>query len=73
MSRYYSMAVTITGAARERVDAVKQAAEAEWAFDDWFLDDMKQGQGYYVRTNDVSALVPIFDDIANAMPLAIVD
>ena len=39
MSRYYNMAVTITCAARERIDAVKQAAEAEWAFDDWFLDD----------------------------------
>ncbi len=39
MSRYYTMAVTITGAARDRVDAVKQAAEAEWTFDDWLLDD----------------------------------
>ncbi len=39
MSRYYNMAVTITAAARERVDAVKQAAEAEWAFGDWFLND----------------------------------
>ncbi len=43
MSRYYSMAVTITAAARERVDAVKQAAEAEWAFGDWFLDDAGEG------------------------------
>ena len=39
MSRYCNMAVTITGAARERVEAVKQAAEAEWPFEDWFLDD----------------------------------
>ena len=39
MSRYYNMAVTITGAARDRIDAVKQAAETEWTFDDWFLDD----------------------------------
>ncbi len=38
MSRYYTMAVTITGAARDRVDAVKQAAEAEWTFGEWFLD-----------------------------------
>ena len=35
MSRYYNMTVAITGAAGERVDAVKQAAEAEWPFDDW--------------------------------------
>lgn len=28
MSRYYTMAVTITGAAPERVDAVKKAAES---------------------------------------------
>jgi hypothetical protein len=39
MSRHYSMAVTITGAAAEHVEAVKQAAEAEWPFDDWFLGD----------------------------------
>ncbi len=39
MSRSYNMAVTITGAARERVGAVKEAANAEWSFDDWFLDD----------------------------------
>lgn len=39
MSRNYSMTVTITGAARERVDAVKLAAAAEWPFDDGFLDD----------------------------------
>ncbi len=39
MSRYYTMAVTITGAGRDRVDAVKQAAEAEWPFGEWFLDD----------------------------------
>ncbi len=38
MSRYYNMAVTITGAAHERVDAVKEAAAAEWSFDDWQLD-----------------------------------
>jgi hypothetical protein len=29
MSRYYNMAVTITDAAHERIDAVKQAANAE--------------------------------------------
>ncbi len=39
MSRYYTMAVTITGAAPDCVDAVKQAAEAEWTFDDWLLND----------------------------------
>ena len=39
MSRYYTMTVTITGAACDRVDAVKRAAEAEWPFDDWLLND----------------------------------
>ena len=38
MSRYYSMAVTIIGANLEQIEAVKQAAEAVWPFDDWFLD-----------------------------------
>ena len=35
MSRYYNMSVAITGAVANRVDAVKQAAKAEWEFDDW--------------------------------------
>jgi hypothetical protein len=35
MSRFYNMTVTITGAASHRIDAVKQAAEAAWAFGDW--------------------------------------
>ncbi len=39
MSRYYSMFVRIRDFRAERLDAVKQAAEAEWSFDDWFLDD----------------------------------
>ena len=39
MSRCYNMAVTITGAVRDRIDTIKQAAEDEWAFDAWFLDD----------------------------------
>ena len=39
MSRYYSMHVTITGAAPERIEAVKEAAKAEWEFDDWHESD----------------------------------
>lgn len=35
MSRYYNMTVAITGAAAERQDEIKAAAEAEWNFDDW--------------------------------------
>ena len=35
MSRYYSMHVTITGAAPERIEVVKEAARTEWEFDDW--------------------------------------
>jgi len=35
MSRFYNMTVKITGAASQRIDAVKQAAEAKWAFDGW--------------------------------------
>ena len=38
MSRYYGMSVRITGADPGRVDAVKQAAEAQWPFEDWLLD-----------------------------------
>lgn len=41
--------------------------------DDWFMYDMPQGQGYYVRTSSAAALVPIFEDIANDLPLAIVE
>ena len=39
MSRYYNMAITITGVPNNRVDVVKEAATVEWAFDNWFLDD----------------------------------
>ena len=37
MSRYFSMFVRITGVAAGRVDAVKEAAEVEWPFEDWSL------------------------------------
>lgn len=35
MSLYYSMHVKITHAAPERIEALKEAAQAEWGFDDW--------------------------------------
>lgn len=41
--------------------------------DQTFMHDMAQGDGYFVRTNDSNALVGIFEDIANALPLAVVE
>jgi hypothetical protein len=38
MSRYYHMSVAVTGVAPERAETVKQAAETEWPFEDWYLD-----------------------------------
>ena len=38
MSRYYNMFVRIRDFRIARLDAVKQAAEAEWSFDNWQLD-----------------------------------
>ncbi len=40
--------------------------------DDAFMETMPKGIGYYVNTTDSSALVPIFEDIANSLPMAIV-
>jgi hypothetical protein len=41
--------------------------------DDWFMHDMPQGQGYFQLTSSASALVPIFESIANQLPMAIVE
>lgn len=41
--------------------------------DDWFMHEMPTGQGYYVRTSDAESLVPILHDIANSLPLALVE
>lgn len=38
-----------------------------------FMPNMVQGQGYYRNTSDPNALVQIFEDIANSLPLAIVE
>ena len=38
-----------------------------------FMSFMPQGQGYYINTSDSAALVPIFSDIANSLPLALVE
>ena len=46
--------------------AVSFVADASW------MEDVAQGAGYYVRTTDPDALVPIFEDIAESLPLAIV-
>jgi hypothetical protein len=35
MSRYYEMSVEISGHRPEAADAVRQAAEEEWPFEDW--------------------------------------
>lgn len=40
--------------------------------DSSFMYDMAQGDGYFERTDDSAALVSIFDEIANSLPLAIV-
>ena len=41
--------------------------------DDIFMENMTNGDGYYVNTRDSSALVDIFETIAASLPLAIVD
>lgn len=38
-----------------------------------FLHDMPQGQGYFTLTNSASALTPIFQQIANSLPVAVVE
>lgn len=37
-----------------------------------FMEDMAQGDGYYTVTNSSTALVGIFTEIANSLPLAVV-
>jgi Flp pilus assembly protein TadG len=41
--------------------------------DDWFMHDVPQGQGYYVLTSNSASLIPIFEDVANSLPMAIVE
>lgn len=41
--------------------------------DDAFMENMTNGDGYYVNTSDSGALVDIFETIASSLPLAIVD
>ncbi len=41
--------------------------------DDAFMENMVNGDGYYVNTKSAAALVPIFEDIANSLPMAIVE
>jgi hypothetical protein len=36
------------------------------------MEDMAQGDGYYTLTNSSTALVGIFTEIANSLPLAVV-
>lgn len=38
-----------------------------------FMELMPRGQGYYTRTSDPQVLVPILEDIANSLPIAIVE
>ncbi len=37
------------------------------------MESMTQGDGYYVNTSDSAALVDIFEDIAESLPLALVE
>lgn len=46
--------------------AVSFKAPAEW------LEGVAQGDGYFVQTSNAADLVPIFTDIAESLPLAIV-
>jgi hypothetical protein len=39
---------------------------------DAFMSTMPKGIGYYVNTSNSAALIPIFEDIANSLPMAIV-
>ncbi|MFT5582870.1 MAG: Flp pilus assembly protein TadG [Cognaticolwellia sp.] len=41
--------------------------------DSAFMELMPRGQGYYTVTDDPQVLVPILEDIANSLPLAIVE
>jgi hypothetical protein len=47
--------------------AVSFVANATW------LDSVAQGDGYYVKTSSSSALTSIFDDVAESLPVAIVE
>ena len=41
--------------------------------DEAFMENMTQGDGYYVNTSDSETLVDIFEDIAESLPLALVE
>ena len=41
--------------------------------DDWMMDEMAQGDGYYIRTSKPSDLEPIMAQIISELPLAIVE
>ena len=41
--------------------------------DDVFMHQMAQGDGYFINTKDASALVEIFQQIANSLPMAVVE
>ena len=49
MSRYYNMAVAITGVAGPHHNAVREAAEDAWEFGDWYFNEagvlMASGSG----------------------------
>lgn len=38
-----------------------------------WMDNVDQGDGYYINTNSSSALIDIFNDIAESLPVAIVE
>ena len=41
--------------------------------DSAFMELMPRGQGYYTVTRDPEVLVPVLQDIANSLPIAIVE
>jgi hypothetical protein len=38
-----------------------------------FMQTMPKGVGYYTNTASSAALIPIFEDIANSLPVALVE
>jgi hypothetical protein len=51
MSRWYGMQVMITGFPSALVDEIKQAAEAEWPFEDWAGDGQENELTSYAEGN----------------------
>ncbi len=56
MSRCYSMTVTISNHDPARLDAIKDAAKAEWPFDDWSDSGGRSGKDPTAMAEDSLSL-----------------